>query len=58
LWGIELVGVASLAAVWVVTDVWIGVRAALGMARVWPGIGGAPLVQPDRATVPQVVEAV
>lgn len=57
LWGIELAGVASLAAVWVVTDLWITVRAALGVVRVWPGIGAAPLVQPDHAAAAQVAEA-
>jgi len=47
LWGIEFAGVASLSAVWIVTDVWIAVRATLGVVRVWPGIGAAPLTQPD-----------
>lgn len=29
--------------VWVATAVWVGVRAALGIVRVWPGIGASPL---------------
>ena len=33
----------SLTAVWAVTAVWIGIRAAFGVARIWPGIGRAPL---------------
>jgi len=33
----------SLPAIWVVTGGWIAVRAGLGAARVWPGIGKAPL---------------
>jgi len=38
LWGAE-----SLASVWLVTGVWICVRAGFGMLRIWPGIGAAPL---------------
>lgn len=33
----------AFALIWVVTLVWITVRAALGILRVWPGYGGAPL---------------
>lgn len=33
---------AGLTAVWAVTGVWIALRAALGVARVWPGIGRSP----------------
>lgn len=29
--------------IWIVTDLWIGVRALFGLLRVWPGIGAAPL---------------
>ena len=36
-------GVPALETVWLVTVVWIGVRAAFGLLRVWPGIGKAPL---------------
>jgi len=54
--GVGIVGLAfvderlpgALSQVWVVTAVWIGVRAAFGVARVWPGIGNAPLA-PARA---------
>jgi MATE family multidrug resistance protein len=33
----------GLSAVWWITLVWIAVRAGFGVARVWPGIGAAPL---------------
>lgn len=33
----------TLTWVWVITGGWITVRAALGLLRVWPGIGRAPL---------------
>ena len=36
-------GPDALARVWIVTAVWISVRAFFGVARVWPGIGDAPL---------------
>jgi hypothetical protein len=29
--------------VWLVTAGWIAVRAVFGVARIWPGIGAAPL---------------
>ena len=32
----------ALTRVWLVAGVWIGVRAAFGMARIWPGIGASP----------------
>jgi len=42
--GVALLGLAdSLTSVWVVTTVWISIRAAFGVARVWPGVGRAPL---------------
>ena len=40
---LPLAGGTSLAAIWLVTAVWISVRAAFGMARVWPGSPAAPL---------------
>jgi MATE family multidrug resistance protein len=39
----------SLVGVWILTGVWIAIRAAFGGARVWPGIGAAPLRRPDRS---------
>ena len=33
----------ALVQVWVVTAAWIAVRGGLGLLRVWPGIGRAPL---------------
>ena len=52
--GSSVIGVALLLAidvsapralhqVWIVTGVWIALRAALGWVRVWPGFGRAPL---------------
>jgi MATE family multidrug resistance protein len=32
-----------LRSVWIATAVWITIRAAFGVLRVWPGIGQAPL---------------
>ena len=40
---LDATGSASLASVWAATVVWIGLRAAAGTLRVWPGIGNAPL---------------
>jgi len=52
LWGLSLLaalGGESLTGVWGVTGVWISVRAGFGVARIWPGIGKAPLrAQPPR----------
>jgi MATE family multidrug resistance protein len=33
----------ALTLVWLVTAGWIAVRAVFGVARIWPGIGAAPL---------------
>ncbi len=33
----------SLNWVWMMTAIWIGVRATMGMVRIWPGIGKSPL---------------
>lgn len=33
----------ALDAVWYATAAWIAIRAALGVLRIWPGIGNAPL---------------
>ena len=33
----------ALTRVWLATAAWIAVRTALGIARVWPGLGAAPL---------------
>lgn len=33
--------------VWAVTGVWIAIRAAFGVLRVWPGFGRTPFKQPD-----------
>ncbi|MEM7200773.1 MAG: MATE family efflux transporter [Planctomycetota bacterium] len=36
----------DLPALWWITLVWIAIRAGFGVARVWPGLGAAPLVEP------------
>jgi MATE family multidrug resistance protein len=36
----------DLTDVWLITSVWIAVRAGFGVARIWPGFGDAPLRQP------------
>ena len=33
----------ALTSVWLVATLWIGVRAAFGIARIWPGFGSSPL---------------
>lgn len=40
---LEASGQVSLPAVWAALALWIAMRAALGAARVWPGIGRSPL---------------
>jgi hypothetical protein len=42
--GTDALGHASLPGVWAITACWICLRASLGAARIWPGIGkAAPL---------------
>ncbi|MCH8132779.1 MAG: MATE family efflux transporter, partial [Myxococcales bacterium] len=43
LWALVGLGSESLTAVWLVTSIWVCVRAAFGMLRIWPGLGNAPL---------------
>ena len=40
----------ALTWVWGATNVWIMVRALLGVLRIWPGIGQSPLRGPDAAS--------
>lgn len=53
---LSLIDVRSTGAftlVWIVTIVWLGVRALLGMIRVWPGVGESPLrpkIKPEVST--------
>lgn len=42
---LDSTGEATLEGVWAVTTVWISFRAFFGVARVWPGIGNAPLAR-------------
>jgi len=44
LWGAPaILATVALLWVWLVTAGWIGVRAVLGVVRIWPGVGRAPL---------------
>lgn len=43
LWLVDPASPQALLWVWAATVVWILIRAALGVLRIWPGIGGAPL---------------
>ncbi len=40
---LESSDIATLENLWIVTVIWISVRAAAGLIRVWPGIGNSPL---------------
>ena len=42
LWFLDPARPDALFHVWVVTFAWVVVRAALGMARIWPGLGRSP----------------
>jgi hypothetical protein len=35
----------TLTWIWVITAIWIVIRAAFGMLRIWPGIGNSPLAE-------------
>jgi MATE family multidrug resistance protein len=48
LFTLEACRLMTLDAVWLVTAGWVGLRGVLGMLRVWPGIGAAPLRLPER----------
>jgi MATE family multidrug resistance protein len=49
LFWMETTSGASLTGIWMLTGVWISLRALAGALRVWPGIGRAPLTHSDRA---------
>ena len=40
---LEQTGQSSLEGIWAMTAIWAGCRGLLGVLRVWPGIGAAPL---------------
>jgi len=42
----DATGNASLMGIWLITGVWIAVRATFGALRIWPGVGAAPLAGP------------
>jgi len=46
--GADALGRASLPGVWLVTALWIALRSGLGVLRVWPGVGRAPLAPISR----------
>jgi MATE family multidrug resistance protein len=43
LFALDLGATGALAQIWVVTAVWIALRTAFGIGRIWPGIGHSPL---------------
>lgn len=47
LYFVDLEAPNALASIWLITGVWITVRAGLGVARIWPGIGKAPLASAE-----------
>ena len=40
---LDPLGGATLEGVWLATTAWISLRAIAGLARIWPGVGRAPL---------------
>ena len=47
LFALDRSGASRLLSIWLVTAVWIAIRTAFGVVRVWPGIGRAPLARPS-----------
>jgi len=43
LFALDLGAPGALARIWVITAVWIALRTAFGIGRIWPGIGRSPL---------------
>jgi MATE family multidrug resistance protein len=37
----------ALTSIWQVIAIWIAIRAAFGVLRIWPGLGSAPLAKPQ-----------
>jgi MATE family multidrug resistance protein len=35
----------ALTGIWVITTIWIVIRAVFGILRIWPGIGNSPLAE-------------
>ena len=33
----------ALTWIWIITGLWVAIRAGFGVARIWPGIGDSPL---------------
>ncbi len=56
LWLIDPASPNALLFVWVASGVWITIRAAFGVLRIWPGIGRAPLNKTDAELVQGAVE--
>ncbi len=47
LWAVDLHAADALAQVWYVTALWISMRAAFGVVRIWPAPGRSPLARTD-----------
>ncbi|MCJ7716370.1 MAG: MATE family efflux transporter [Anaerolineales bacterium] len=47
LWLLEKGGYGTLTWVWVMFGIWISLRAAFGLIRIWPGIGNSVFKKPD-----------
>lgn len=45
LWLVDPTGTNAFLWVWLVTLIWLAVRAAFGLIRIWPGVGRAPFYQ-------------
>ena len=43
---VDTASTSALTSIWVVTGGWVAIRAVLGVLRIWPGIGRAPLRAP------------
>lgn len=42
LWFVDIDAPHALTLLWLITGIWISIRAALGILRIWPGIGTSP----------------
>jgi MATE family multidrug resistance protein len=46
IWGAEYLGNSTLTWIWIATALWVIVRAAFGMLRIWPGFGNSDFKVP------------
>jgi len=49
IWLLEQSQTATLKAVWILTGVWVGIRALFGVLRIWPGIGQSVFTETEPA---------